>query len=371
MLEIIIVFTFYAFLQKIVDIPFIRIIRKSNTAEEAIKHRKQLKTMRAVLFAVFLVGYVICGLALNNERWKIAPLSTLRDCFMWFFLMFFYLYIMRRYAVFRGNISIFGKDDYLNKHNRFALFLREFENDMYFKRKRISEQKKQLRFSEYWFMYVLQKRIHACAIGMTKEYDSPYGAQRIYVNDESWKEDVSELMGKADVIYVLVNDRPSCIWEIAQTKHIQDKTVYIVDDIEKYNNVKNLVGTELCLPDIPKEMLICDKHFYITCYNREFLVRPYENTVEGYCKLLEFDDRIIQKRIEMSNLKQKGWRRFFELQLLLLFWVSVIPFGLWLAFNSNKNNVFLGVIVVFLLSSFIVLYGLFKKIKAIKKAKRL
>lgn len=366
MLEIILVFAVYAVLQKLVDFPIIRKIRKTKTAEEAIIQRKRLKMLRATFFVIFLIGYVLLGFVINFDRWETEPLLMIRKCFVWFFLMTLYLCLWRKYDEFMGNISIFGKNDYLNKYNRFALFLRGFGDDNYSKKKKIDKSNRFSSFSEYWFMYILQKRIHACAIGMTKESDSPYGAQRIYVNDESWKEDVSDLMKKAEKIYVLVNDRPSCIWEIEQTKTTQNKTVYIVDDFEKYNNVKKLIGNEIELPNIPEAILKNDSHVYIVYNDHKFTVQPYENSVKRYCKLLGFDDRTIQKRIDFSNLKREGWHNFLKLQLFLICWSVVLSIVFSFALFSN-GDIGPAIIIAGLLSGAVIFFGLLRRIKQFGK----
>ena len=125
-----------------------------------------------------------------------------------------------------------------------------------------------------------------------------------------------------------------------------------------------MVDNEIGLPEIPMEMLKSYKRFYIAYNNHEFLIQPYENSVESYCKLLRFDERIIQKKIELSNLKQKGWCKFFELQILLLFWIAVVIPGISYVCVSNKN---IAVIIVFLLASAIIINSLFKRIKEFRK----
>ena len=100
-------------------------------------------------------------------------------------------------------------------------------------------------------MKTLQKSINVVAVGMTKEISSPEGgAQRVYLNDDTWQKDVKLMMEKAYKIVILVNDRDSCIWEIEQSAEMQDKTVYIVDDLMKFNNVRNILNSPNYLPEI-------------------------------------------------------------------------------------------------------------------------
>lgn len=149
-----------------------------------------------------------------------------------------------------GNVSSLNKESFLNKYSRFALFLRGFENDNYEKDPFALTISKN--FSEYNFVKELKQYIPVCAIGMTKESDAPLGAQRIYVSDETWKSDVLELMNRSNLIFILLNDRPSCIWEIEQSHDVMYKTCFIINDIDKYNSVRNRLIGKIDFPDVSK-----------------------------------------------------------------------------------------------------------------------
>lgn len=68
-----------------------------------------------------------------------------------------------------------------------------------------------------------KNRIPVYAVGMTKETYSPVGADRVYLDDSTWKDDVRELMIAAEKIVILVNDKENCIWEIEQTYNLKEK----------------------------------------------------------------------------------------------------------------------------------------------------
>ena len=125
-----------------------------------------------------------------------------------------------------------------------------------------------------------------CAVGMTKEIDSPNGAIRLYLNDEKWKKDVLDLMQESLMIYILVDDRESCIWEIIQSRKFIDKTVFIVDNIDKYNSVMGAVKEDVSLPKIDNALLSKKQIAVVRYINEPFAVMFFDNSRKGYEKML-------------------------------------------------------------------------------------
>lgn len=82
----------------------------------------------------------------------------------------------------------------------YALFLRGFEKDSYLYDIRLRAKRQFESFSEYFFVNYANKYIKTYAVGMTKEIEPAVGANRIYLADESWREDVVDLMEKAKLI---------------------------------------------------------------------------------------------------------------------------------------------------------------------------
>ena len=145
----------------------------------------------------------------------------------------------------RGNVQANSKEGYLAKYKDkgYVLYLRAFESDFY------SEDPKAHSFEGDLMKAMERHGRNACAIGMTKELDAPYGVERVYVSDESWQSDVKELMQHAESIIVLVSDRQSCIWEIAQSADLLHKTCFIIDSESKYANVKNELQGAIQFPE--------------------------------------------------------------------------------------------------------------------------
>ena len=289
MLVILIVFGIFMGVQRLLCSPFERRIRKAQNTEETLIFRKQLRRIRTTLFVVFISVYILILLWINfgvEEPDSDTLQSSILCICLGTVMLIYFLQQQKKYSEFVGNISILSKNDYLAQHNQYALFLRGFEKDDYAKENTLSNRKLLDKFSEYKFMEILQTKIPACAIGMTKEADSPYGATRVYVDDSSWKDDVRDLMDKANSIYILVDDRPSCIWEIEQSKELLGKTFFIIEDKEKYENVRKCIVDGNIFPEIPSSF--SDKpHLSLRFENSMCLFEPFENTVEHYANFLQ------------------------------------------------------------------------------------
>lgn len=85
----------------------------------------------------------------------------------------------------------------------------------------------------------------AYSVGMTKELESPHGCHRVYLDDETWKEDVSLLISKAELIFIHLHYSESCIWEILQSaKNHSGKTVYLIDSMLVYKRISEKLQEE-------------------------------------------------------------------------------------------------------------------------------
>lgn len=336
MLEIVIVFAIYVALQKLMDKPFERRIREAQTVEQALEQRKRLKHVRTAFFAIYLIAYIGFSFWISfgvGEQDANTIATSIKGLCMSAIMLYQYLSQQKKYKEFMGNVSTFGKEDYLSQHDHFALFLRGFNEDDYAKEEALSKATNLEKFSEYKFMDILQKKIPACAIGMTKEADSPYGATRVYVNDISWKADVHEMMEKADEIYILVNDRTSCIWEIEQSIEMLQKTLFIIDDRTKYEHVRDSVKEKLLLPEIPVDMseathLVLRYHQGIPHFDQ------YDNSIESYANILQMP--VPDNPQKALAVKRKKFKKGCIWAIGIIFAVILIIVGI--SYCSNRNN---------------------------------
>jgi hypothetical protein len=212
----------------LLDLPFKRKIKNSNSVEESLKARRRLKRFRRFwsLFLIAVFSIVVIVIELNAD---VSAKTIGRDVGM----IIAFAIGMGGWTRLRGNVQANSRDEYLAQHkDGYALYLRAFESDYYSKNPK-----------DYSFEGNLVKAVESyrdiCAIGMTKELDAPYGATRVYVSDESWQQDVKMLMQYAEEIFILMNDRQSCIWEITQSTDMLCKTCFIIDNESRYEKIKN------------------------------------------------------------------------------------------------------------------------------------
>jgi hypothetical protein len=271
-------------------------LREIDTTEKRILYRKQIyrkriKTILEVASApIIILVFVWIGL-------MSIPSSTndTQDYKMWVGMFFFLLLsiiiiagplVIFMYIQYKGNMSYFNKTDFFEGNKVFALYLRGFENDDYSNKWSLVK-KGNKQFSEYLFTKILSKHCVCAAIGMTKELDAPLGAKRIYVDDETWKDDVAELMEKSHQIYILVNNRPSCIWEIETAVKFIEKVVLIIDDPVKYVLVQDAVKGTVTLPHI-RDLTMNNRYFFLQYKDSVFECHKYYNSRDGYSEIVRY-----------------------------------------------------------------------------------
>lgn len=239
MLEAIIVIALYSFVMNIIEKPSIKKLKETTCAHEAIKMRKKIKKIRYIGAVTLFLVYIVPLFFIESDP-NIMP-TRIGTAFCSIYLTF------REKSNLSLNISLLSIDDIISSDKPFVLYLRGFNRDSY----NMHGISANGYFSEYIFMKTLRKSINVVAVGMTKEISSPEGgAQRVYLNDDTWQHDVKLMMEKAYRIVILVNDKDSCIWEIEQSAAMLDKTVYIVDDFKKYDNVRDILNSPDYLPEI-------------------------------------------------------------------------------------------------------------------------
>ena len=269
--------------------------------EEAISIRRKILALRiSITIAVWGVLVVIVCLTLNTKEadlsQRVQYYSSLVTGTIVFVILAFYY---NGFKSILGNISVMSKATYLTVHKKFVLFLRGFGDDDYSSMCDI-KLKKYDNFSEYCFMSLLDfKGLSACAVGMTKESDSPIGAKRIYVDDISWKSHVKDLIEKAQNIYILVCDRESCIWEIRESIKYIDKVKFIVDDLEVYSRVREALIDEFDLPQISSRP---EGHIVLISFKSNAVtISTYSNEIDGYADIFS-----------LSNEEKKEFQKKFE-----------------------------------------------------------
>ena len=276
-------------LMRLFDNSFRKQIENSNSVENSLELRRKLKNRRAFLsiglIVILLAIVVIIAVMTDNEESIGSSIGIILG----------YVLIKGVVARLRGNVQASNKEDYLKDHQRFVLYLRAFESDYY------STDPNSYSF-EYGFAKTISKKLdtNICAIGMTKEVDAPRGATRVYVSDESWQADVKELMQKASMIFILMSDRQSCIWEIAQSVDMLHKTCFLIDNEHKYENIRKELRPTITFPEYGE---LSSK------LNDDILKEKLENNVVKIGLMLNGDSYSV---VEIDEAEKESIRKVFD-----------------------------------------------------------
>ena len=318
MLELALYLVIFEFFDRLLSKNLKKRLLEEHSSEQRVLIREKVKTQRIILligFVIFLIGtevfFVWETISDYNE-------ANLKSC-LWFpALCILYFVFFKKGERIMGNISTYDIDSFDYRNIRYSLFLRGFENDSYLTQDKLEYDKHESydSFSEYWFFKFLKKRYKqpVVSVGMTKELDSPLGTTRIYLDDNYWKSGVISLMQYAERIFILVNNRESCIWEIAQSKNMLKKTIFIVDSQAKYDHVKEAVSSEIFLPDI---QLPCNQCAIIQ-FEQECKIEFFENSRMGYASALG------TKYTTLKTKRKRAWLGCYLPLIILSILVGIV-----------------------------------------------
>lgn len=191
-------------------------------------------------------------------------------------------------------------EKFMSKDRDFVLYLRGFITDNYtpsmektadtvsnaepWKTKIDSGEKEinpnQLSLNEKALAKAWKRYYRTYSVGRPEELESPEGTKRIYLDNDSWMEDVKTLMQLSKHILVSVHPNDNCIWEIRQCNtHFSEKTIYYVDDITNLGIIREKLGEEL--PACLKSEEIDQNHMMVYQKDGQVVVKAYSNTDNG------------------------------------------------------------------------------------------
>lgn len=299
MLLAFVIIAIYIAILKVIENPIIKKIQEGNDLNEVLYQRHRLINVRkislAIVFIICIALHIIQKYAFDLEWFDMDLIkATVLSIFFCFIVV-----RQRKEHNPLGVMSDLSKDDVINAGNDYILFLRGFEQDDYTPKAKMNKWKRRFkRFSEFYFTSILKKSINVYAVGMTKEIEAPTGAERVYLSDKNWKQDVLDLMINARLIIVLVDDRESCIWEIERSIDMLSKTLFIVDDMEKYSHIQMNIGDKVAFPQMSNNTEV---PFMISLKkNTKPLLYKFYNTKKSYRKITD----IISKRHLNGEYKQ-------------------------------------------------------------------
>ena len=303
-------FALFTGIIKLIDLPTINRIKNSKDLNTALDYRNKLARNRKIAFFAF-VGMIVLSIGAITLYWIIQNVGNTDSiilCIIYTFILIVILYIFlktsNQYHNVQGNISTMSVEDFLAVNDRFVLYLRGFESDVY-----NQADANIWDFSEDWLSQVISNGIGIpmCAVGMTKEADSPIGGMRVYVDDSDWKEKVLELMEKAEMIIIRINDRSSCLWEIGQSKPFDEKCIFVADNIVQYNNAKNALINEINLPAIPNNIsLESDKRSYYFISDKQ--IKHFKGTIADYCEMIGLQ----RDAVKVDQIKDRTVKPFYK-----------------------------------------------------------
>ncbi len=248
MLEILLI-ALYAAIIGLIQNLFSNKLKKSIRFEEALHIRKAYKTARFFsLIILIAINFIASCFVQLYEKGNVELISVIMSTLTTTALGFVLAGGIYAHKEFNPVSFITIKDFYKYKGN-LSLFLRGFDLDNYKSKQEVSSVNGR-QFSEYGLAKRLAEGSPLFAVGMTKELTSPVGAKRVYLSDASWKEDVLFMMNKASSIFILVNSKESCVWEIEQSLTMLDKTCFIIDDVVQYEIVRDVLADRFSFPNL-------------------------------------------------------------------------------------------------------------------------
>lgn len=293
------VIALYAGIIYLIQKPYSKRMLESSSLKEAVKTRTQFKRIRtASLLIFFILNFVYGYFVQRYENGTTNYVSIASTAFIVTFMGHIVGQGFESFSQFNP-ISLLVIEDIYKSKKRFSLYLRGFEKDNYKSLQEASYADGQT-FSEFNLTRLLSKSIPTYAVGMTKELTSPHGALRIYLDDQTWKSGVEYLMDRASSIFILMNEKESCLWEIEQSSRLLDKTCFIVDDPIQYDNIRIKLCNKINFPIFDFEKIQLPFCFrLVEC--------PYQVSIEGTTT----EDKIIAIVYTFEN-NQKGYKKLIR-----------------------------------------------------------
>lgn len=286
------------------------LIKKSTSAHQSVAYRNAYTKMRIpliILYSIFIVFVYYNVIPSFLEIWhssgpwraKVIPIA-----------LFVFLTAIP-YALLTRPVSCMTFPDF--KATKYSLFLRGFKTDDY-----TNFHFRELLAATLHFIPIIgqvffdqspkkvdKKPISERAltkalktaesplysIGMTKELISPEGSKRIYLDDATWQDNVLSIIQSAEYIFVLVDDREHCLWEIEQcNRHAPERTFYLVENAEIVEAVyaKMKSHTPSCLKAYLKQnqKQAVGPHTLVYNQDGETKIQYFVNTADGLKKVL-------------------------------------------------------------------------------------
>lgn len=246
----------------VLTLPIRWIIKKETNYERAIKLRKACNILLYIFVGVAIISAIISLLLKINFEDKSEMFGGL---FFLFFFMPLYYYWVKSLL----NIVDFYDESIISDLRYYILYLRSFKDD----HKRDKEERK--------CMEMLYCLFCPYTVGIPSEFSPSEGAPRIYIGDK-WKEQVSDLMHRAPIVFFRINETENFLWEVEQCldNNFLEKSLFWIKSIPQYQQFALFMKEKgVTLPPIDTKQLNSILYFN---NNNEAVILPVKSAMQRY-----------------------------------------------------------------------------------------
>lgn len=227
------------------------------------------------------------------------------------------------------------------KYPYYALFLRGFDNDDYNPEIMLgsSNKKNKMNRLKQFKEFQMKKKIetyccdHIVAVGMPQEVFAPIGCERVYCEPESWKQDILHLINKSLFNIVLLNDSPSCLFELEHCLQVASKTYCIVFDRDVYENLRQTYNTFSSVSSQEPFFFRLDNPAISRTYHPIIFAKQIKKD------LIDLHDEKTQQLIkeleEEEDYNSIKWGCFLVLALVIVFIIYIINIIIFMILNEQ------------------------------------
>lgn len=213
-----------------------------------------------------------------------------------------------------SNISLLEATDVVKQKSPYALYLRAFKSDL--SRRNFNE--------EDLVQKLLQQKVVTYAVGLPEEVDAFPGAKRVYINDNTWQEEVRLMINGATYVFLRVCNTDPCLWELEQALSHSNNLYIIIENAKEYETVREKFSNLPQNISLHNDMYVIYKRLHDGTWEQQWIEEPdsdpeyddffKENYIAGLLESYpvpeESRDYVYEKSIEglLSNT-MVGWEQ--------------------------------------------------------------
>lgn len=269
-----------------------------NATETVLIRKRVHNRRRSLIISILCVSSIIFATIIVLSDKEILEGPFVECVGVWFFCFFFGCFIFS-FPILNntklgesmiGNVSLLSLNDVLSSNKPFFLYLRGFDFDDKRTLTEIIDNPYSEGFSEYAFVKGLKRRVkRVYAVGKPEETDSPWGATRVYLDNDTWRDDILILMEKANAIFIRVCSTDDCGWELDKAVSLfSNKTALVIDSIGEYNEVRGSLSHNL--PEIHEVLNGWTVILISKQTNNQWDIKKLKKRKRGYVKVSNSSD---------------------------------------------------------------------------------